>query len=69
MTLENKHWKSLLVDFIKSHWKEEYKKYLFVETEYASGGENPVVMFNKWFLRLSKISIDSILLNLKYILS
>lgn len=39
VTLENKHWKSLLVDFIKSHWKEEYKKYLFVETEYASGGK------------------------------
>lgn len=39
VTLENKHWKSLLVDFVKSHWKEEYKKYLFVKTEYARGGK------------------------------
>lgn len=31
MTLENKHWRLSVVGFLKGHWKEEYKKYLFVE--------------------------------------
>lgn len=31
MTLENKQGRLLLVGFLKGHWKEEYKKYLFVE--------------------------------------
>lgn len=40
MTLENKHWTSLSVGFLKSRWKEEYKNYLFVETVNMQGGKN-----------------------------
>lgn len=37
MTLENKQWRPLLIGFLKSHWKEEYKKCVFVETGNTQG--------------------------------